>query len=324
MKPILPLAMAAILSVAFPFQAGAVPLPPQDVIISFDGAHELQQWERSRALARRTGARFTYFLSCTFLLSPETAAFYRGPGMAPGRSNVGFAASREEVAERLRQIWAAVQEGHEIASHGCGHFDGKEWTEEEWRAELRDFSRFLRDAWTLNEIPGEPAGWHHLAEEAVIGFRAPYLSTSPAMYAALAAEGLRYDASGVSDGPAEPRERGRTMRYSLPMIPEGPRARPVIAMDYNLYVRHSGGVEQPEKAEAFRDRAVAAFLRAFDREMSGKRRPFQIGMHFTLMNGGAYWDALERFAVEVCGRAEVRCISYRDHLRELDEATPRG
>ena len=30
-------------------------------------------------------------------------------------------------------------------------------------------------------------------------------------------------------------------RFSLPMIPEGPKQRRVIAMDYNLFVRHSDG-----------------------------------------------------------------------------------
>lgn len=90
--------------------------PPQYVIISFDGDLHLSQWERSRALARRTGARFTYFLSCVYLLSPETRGAYRGPGMAAGRSNVGNGFSRDDVAWRLREIWAARLEGHDIAS----------------------------------------------------------------------------------------------------------------------------------------------------------------------------------------------------------------
>ncbi len=53
--------------------------PSQYVLISFDSAHELSQWRRSRALAQRTGANFTYFLSCVFLLSPETRKIYTRP-----------------------------------------------------------------------------------------------------------------------------------------------------------------------------------------------------------------------------------------------------
>ena len=32
------------------------------------------------------------------------------------------------------------------------------------------------------------------------------------------------------------------------------------------------------------------------------------------MNGGAYWRALERFARDVCLRADVECISYADYV----------
>src|SRR5690606_28310788 len=143
---------------------------PQYVLISFDGAHDLRQWERSRALGKAANARFTYFFSCTFLLSPETRSFYRAPGMPAGRSNIGFAASRQEVAERLNHIWQAVQEGHELANHGCGHFDGKDWTVEDWKSEMQAFTRFLREAYALNEIPGEPEGWQALARDHVTGF----------------------------------------------------------------------------------------------------------------------------------------------------------
>ena len=68
--------------------------PKQIVIISFDSAREISQWQRSRALAKRTGAHFTYFLSCVFLLSQQTRAEYTPPGKSAGKSNIGFAASK--------------------------------------------------------------------------------------------------------------------------------------------------------------------------------------------------------------------------------------
>lgn len=294
--------------------------PPQYVIISFDGASFIEQWERSRALARRTGARFTYFLSCVYLLSPETKKAYRGPGMAVGRSNVGSALSREEVARRLEQIWQARKESHEIASHACGHFDGGEWGSAAWNEEFDQFHTILRDAWTVNELPNEPADWRRFVDEEIVGFRAPYLSTGTGLFKALHDKGFRYDASTVSRGPAKPALKEGVMRFSLPLIPEGPQEKRIIAMDYNLYVRHSGGMERPSQAVIFADRAYAAFLTAFGKEYAGDRTPFQIGFHFTLMNGGAYWSALERFAEEVCTKADVRCVSYRQYLDEAGQA----
>ena len=68
---------AADTAVADPPTAPTPAKPKQAVIISFDGAHDIAQWQRSRTLAARTGARFTYFLSCVFLLSPEPHATTR-------------------------------------------------------------------------------------------------------------------------------------------------------------------------------------------------------------------------------------------------------
>ncbi|TIS56339.1 MAG: polysaccharide deacetylase, partial [Mesorhizobium sp.] len=146
------------------------------------------------------------------------------------------------------------------------------------------------------------------------GFRAPYLSTDKALYEALPEAGFQYDASGVSNGPALPPTRNGTTRFALPLIPEGPKAKPVVAMDYNLYVRHSGGFEKPAMANEFADRAYQAFRAAFDAQYNGERLPLELGFHFTQMNGGTYWNALERFAGEVCMKADVECISFRDYV----------
>ena len=96
-----------------------------------------------------------------------------------------------------------------------------------------------------------------------------------------ASDNFTYDASGVSRGPAEPSSGGPVVRFALPQIPEGPASRRVIAMDYNLFVRHSGGFERPSQAKDFEDRAYDAFLAAFDAEYKGRRTPFQVGFHFT-------------------------------------------
>ncbi|MGO4837216.1 polysaccharide deacetylase, partial [Rhizobiaceae sp. 2RAB30] len=162
-------AACALLALSTPGLAHASAKPPQYVIVSFDGAHDLAQWDRSRALAKRTGATVTYFLSCVFLLSPETRRQYQAPGKGPGRSNVGFALSKEEVAARLGQIWSARAEGHEIASHGCGHFDGKDWSKADWKKEFDAFSMILRDAYSINGLPDEPAGWKDFATTQIHG-----------------------------------------------------------------------------------------------------------------------------------------------------------
>ncbi|WP_348526718.1 polysaccharide deacetylase family protein, partial [Mesorhizobium sp.] len=142
--------------------------PKQVVLISFDAAREISQWQRSRALAKRTGAHFTYFLSCVFLLSPDTRQQYAGPGKTAGKSNVGFGASKQDVADRLEQVRLAAAEGHDIGSHACGHFDGKDWSKADWLAEFASVRRIFENAYAINGIP-EPADWHDFAAHALVG-----------------------------------------------------------------------------------------------------------------------------------------------------------
>lgn len=309
-------------SVALAAAAFTLPAQSEDkkhqqlVIVSFDGAHDNDLWEKSRAIGERTGARFTYFLSCTFLMTRDQRWSYRAPNEKKGRSNVGFARTKKEVRERLNHIWDARNEGHEIANHACGHFDGKNWSEADWVKELRTFRSTLASAWkNAGAEEDQPQGWDAFVREDVIGFRAPYLSTSGHLSAALRETGHSYDASGVSKGPSVPRTSSRLSAFDLPLIPEGPRNRRVIAMDYNMFVRHSGGIENPSKTTLFEERTYQAFRRAFDRQYNGQRRPLQIGLHFVEMNGGAYWRATERLLEEVCGDPEVACVTYNEALR---------
>ncbi len=289
---------------------------PQYVMISFDGAGPLAQWERSLALSAKTGARFTYFLSCVNLLPKDLAQIYKNPEGRTGRSNVGFAQSKEEVHARLSAIWRAASSGHEIANHACGHFDGKVWTKEQWLSEFQSFDSILSNAYLNNKIGYEPDGWRAFVRNSIRGFRAPYLSNNKALYEALSTRGFAYDASGVEREGSVPRGNKQLAKFSLPLIPEGPSDRRIVAMDYNLFVRHSGGFERASDGAAFEERSYMAFRQAFVSQYHGKRRPLQIGLHFTLMNGGAYWRAMERLVTDVCNKPDVRCTTYSKYLEE--------
>lgn len=292
--------------------------PEQLVIVSFDGAHDNTLWERSRAIARRTGAHFTYFLSCTFVMTKENRKSYQAPHEKRGKSNVGFAPDDADVVARLDQIWRARSEGHDIGNHACGHFDGAKWSAEDWAQEFEFYRNTLRDAWqNAGAAEREPLEWRDFAEKEIIGFRAPYLSSSPALHKALRNFGFRYDASTVSKGPTVPGVSGDLVRFALPLIPEGPSAKPVVAMDYNLYVRHSRGKEDVGNSTRYEERTLAAFRAAFENQYSGERIPLQLGFHFVEMNAGAYWRALDRFLIEVCRKPNVACVSHREALDRL-------
>lgn len=323
--PLLRLLAALPLGLAGPLSASATEKPKQLVLVSFDGAGPSSMWKWSRDLARESGAHFTYFLSCTMVMDRETGKTYRGPGKKAGASNIGFAPDKAEVAARLDHIWNAVQEGSEIASHTCGHFDGGKWSADEWKAEFSTFRSVLQNAWTTaGAADREPQGWRDFVKTGIRGFRAPYLSEGPSLLPALKAEGFAFDASGVTKGPQTPETRDGIVRFGLPLIPEGPKAKPVIAMDYNLFARHSGAKDNLAEANVYEARAYGAFRAAFDKEYQGGRTPLQLGFHFTEMNGGAYWRALARIAREVCREPDVACVTYSDAIRILGEEKKPG
>jgi peptidoglycan/xylan/chitin deacetylase (PgdA/CDA1 family) len=299
----------------------------QLLMISFDGAGPNPLWKKSMDIAARSNAHFTYFLACSLIIDRARAKTYQGPGEKPGHSNIGFAQTADEARERLGHIWEAHLAGHEIGSHTCGHFDGKDWSEAEWLSELKTFRTTVSNAWADEGAAAkEPAGWKDFVMHDIRGFRAPYFSTSAGMIAAEKKAGFVYDASAVTKGPAYPdmvsvsgtgAEKGDNkdadgmmLRFGLPLIPEGPSARPIIGMDYNLYFRHSKATEDVANAASYEDRAYKAFKAAFDRQYDGKRVPLQLGFHFVEMNGGAYWRAMETLVTDVCLRDDVSCVSY--------------
>lgn len=290
----------------------------QLVIVSFDGAHDNLLWEKSRAMAKRTGAHFTYFLSCTFLFTKAERAKYQAPHEKRGRSNVGFAPDTDDTILRLGEIWLAKLEGHDIGSHACGHFDGGKWSADDWKAEFAFFKDALKNGWRNAGVgEREPADWQRFVKEDIKGFRAPYLSAGSGLIKALEANGFTYDASLVSKGPAMPVASGAIARFALPLVPEGAAQKPVIAMDYNLYVRHSKGKERPEKSAAFEESTLAAYRDAFAKQYDGERIPLQLGFHFVEMNAGAYWRALDRFLSETCKKQDVACVSYAQAMDML-------
>jgi hypothetical protein len=301
-----------------PEQQPESPKPKQLLLVSFDGAGDNALWQRSRDFARANDIRFTYFLSCALVIARPAASTYKGPDHKAGRSNIGFAQTTEEARTRLAHVWQAHQEGHEIASHTCGHFDGADWSVGDWKTEMKSFRAVLADAWVANGAAAdEPEGWRDLVKDGIRGFRAPYLSAPETLFEAEREEGFLYDASTVTKGPLMPREKDGITQFGLPLIPEGPKQRPIIAMDYNLFIRHSAGVENPSRSAEFEDRAYAAFRSAFDRQYEGDRIPLQIGLHFVKMNGGAYWRAMERLASEVCALPDVACVTYAEAMEAL-------
>lgn len=312
-------------SVTVSHTALAVERPPQFVAIAFDNCTENERWQDWTDFAaemNRDGERlrFTFFVSGINFLTNDRKHLYQGPNQARGASRINFGGTPEDVRRRVAFINALHRQGHEIASHAVGHFDGRGWSASQWSAEFRSFDSLMANVATNNGLStqeGLAVGPKDLA-----GFRAPYLAHSPGLYVALAERGFRYDTSGTAPYHVWPEKRDGIWRFNLAEIRLSGSGRPTLSMDYNFLVAQSGVAPIAARREAFRQQMLDTYLAYFRTNYAGNRAPLHIGHHFTDYQNGAYRDALKSFARAVCGLPEVKCVTYRALADFMDALTP--
>ncbi len=115
---------------------------------AFDGSQRFSLWLEVMRFARTEGKKrgktphFTFFVN---------ACYY---STTPGHSEIGRAHTQAEVLVRRALTQQAINEGHDIGSHGVGHEDGRTWSVEAWRTELSKWSELMIPA-LFTPIPGE-------------------------------------------------------------------------------------------------------------------------------------------------------------------------
>ncbi|HLL26318.1 MAG TPA: polysaccharide deacetylase [Xanthobacteraceae bacterium] len=307
--------------------ACAVERPPQFVAIAFDNCTELERWQELSDFAgglNRDGDRihFTFFVSGINYLAEEKRAAYEGPHQRRGASNINFGGSVEDVKKRIAFINDLHARGHEIASHAVGHFDGRGWSAADWDKEFTSYADLLDNAPRHNGFSDGTKLAFPAA--AVIGFRAPYMSTSPGLYPALRARGFRYDTSSTSEASLWPEQKEGVWRFNLADLKLHRSNRHTLSMDYNFFIVQAFGLDNSGTRAQHRDEMLETYVDYFKANYAGDRAPLNIGHHFFNYHGGAYNEALKAFARAVCGLPEVRCVSYvelADFMDKLDPAT---
>jgi hypothetical protein len=329
------LALLAGLSVAASMSssAKAAPVstsrPPQYVVLAFDGSKSLQMWNTTREFAKSETAagrplKFTYFINAAYYLADANKGGYDAPHAGRGKSAIGFGGSMNDVLGRFDQTNLAYQEGNEIANHAAGHFDGSKWSEMDWKNEFTQFYDIIFNIFSFNNAKPTrafPRGWSFDQRE-ITGFRAPQLGRNQGMYNALPQFGVQYDTSSTGKPSAWPTKRNNMWMFPLASIPVAGSGRHTLAMDYNFYYMQSGARSVPGKSADYEEQMYQSYINYFDGNYRGNRAPINIGHHFSLWNGGAYWRAMQRFAKHVCGLPEVKCVTYQELVADLDKMNP--
>ena len=283
----------------------------QFISIGFDGSYNLEVWDETLDFAEKNDVKFTFYIVANHFISDDLRKMYEPPRYRKGRSDVGFGGTQEEVIQRLSKIVRAYKEGHAIASHANGHWDGSDWTKEEWDSELSQFEYMMRNAYEINKIEEhKPDNWEDIVDS-IEGFRAPLLAHNKNMYKALAEKGYQYDTSytGFYGRNPDVKENGI---WGLPLVSIKTETGLTLAMDYNFLVKDKNVT--PEEAE---EKMYNTYLNFYKNNNSlDNKPPMQIGHHFSRWKEGAYWKALQGFVKDVCNKNDVMC-GTNDYLAEL-------
>ncbi|MEU8454424.1 polysaccharide deacetylase family protein [Streptomyces griseoaurantiacus] len=303
--------------------------PPQFVVFSWDGAGEDSQklFSHFREVAQDNNATMTFFLSGVYMLPEEKRDLYRPPQHAPGRSDIGFN-DEQGIRDTATQVRLAWLEGNEIGTHFNGHFCGPDggagkWSVDEWKSEIAQAKSFVKswktNAPALKDLPPLPFDY----DKELIGARTPCLEGQKNFTKAARDLGFRYDSSGV-DEQVWPAKKEGLWDLSMQLVPFPGHSYQQLTMDYNFMVNQSGTRTQgdPDKRALWGDQMRDGLLKGFDRAYHGNRAPLIIGNHFESWNGGTYMRAVQEVVENVCGKPEVRCVSFHQLADWLDAQDP--
>lgn len=290
-------------------------IPPQFVVMAFDGSYSLDMWKATRQFAENSTTQgapvhFTYFINPVYLITAQEKALYSPPQHPVGSSAIGFAYSDNEITQRVKQMELAVSEGHEIGSHAVGHWDGSTWSADEWLSELTQFQTLVeRVDPTLPKVKG---------------FRAPELGVSEGLWPTLQSLGYRYDASTSDYTPDAWPKRNATGLWEYPIhhITFSGTNHQIQAMDYTLYFQQTGAqdtlTQGTQEWQQAHDETFQTYMDYFNHNYNGNHAPVFMANHFSLWNDGLYWEVMKDFATEVCGMQNVECTTFSALTDYLD------
>jgi len=311
--------------VVFSISSAAADRPPQFIAVAFDNCTELSRWQELSDFAKEMNQggdkiHFTFFVSGINYIANDKRGIYQAPHQNRGYSMINFGGTAEEIERRVAFMNAMHAAGHEIGSHAVGHFDGRYWSAADWLQEFKIYAGLVDEVANNNGLP-ETAKLDFPASS-IVGFRAPYLSTSPGLYFALKNAGFRYDTSGTSESNVWPEKKDGIWRFNLAGLRLHRSKKSTLSMDYNFFVTQSFGLDNSSTRTAHRDEMLETYVDYFKANYSGNRAPIHIGHHFFGYHGGVYNDALKAFVRKVCGLAEVRCVTYSKLVDFMEGLSP--
>lgn len=298
---------------------------PQFVLFSFDGSKSVDMLKETLSFAQKMQKEnkplhFTYFINAAYFLTKDTAPLYQPPGEPRGTSRIGFSDSVQDIELRMKAFNEAYVGGNEIGSHSVGHFDGSTWTFDQWKQEFDSFASIMSNVQKNNPSSHVDAP---LFLSNIRGFRAPNLGINDSLHKTLKEFNFSYDASDSASIDVWPKkDTYGVWHIPLGIVFLGENKNPIIAMDYTLWMRQSGAKDIARKGtllwDNYANELEKAYMDYFDTNYNNNRGPIVIANHFSKWNDGVYWEAMKKFAENVCGRPQVRCVTFQNLVDYLN------
>ena len=305
--------------------------PPQFVIITLDGGCETRSGVLADLLNRgeEVNGRFTFFLSGLCLLPDAQRMAYQPPGKSPGQSDLPFA-DADMVQTRLGTLARMHRSGHEIGTHFLGHFCGASgvatWSAAQWTSEIAQSREFL-DNWPKYNpqvVGAEPLPFD---SSVFTGGRTPCLEGDrPAMFAAYAEAGFRYEASDPG-AIAWPKREAKTgvWEFPLPALRLAGTDKWVLSMDYNFLANQNDAQTEapPDRCAEIEKQTYDSYMLALAATEAGSRAPLIMGSHLNSWVCDAYVNSFHDFISDAHAQyPDVQFISLDDLADWLELQDP--
>lgn len=266
-------------------------------------------WRDTIQFSKEHHVKFTYFISAPYYLTESELQYHPywalkedpRPILIKFRSNNQI----QYIESRKEYMLEAIKNGNEIASHLCGHYDGSNWTYDQWMKEF-SFFRYVIDCIFYN----------------IKGVRAPYLGTNEAYFKALKDSGFVWDSSrGVHPGSVYQIKEEIPIR-SIKVIcnrKEYSSQLPSVMLPFDcdfithVHAHYMLASEFPmfdyqQAEDEFFNSLCADYL-------SDSKLPTQICLHFEHRTGEPYLKAMKHF-VEWVQDKNPRFLTYSEYLKE--------
>lgn len=271
------------------------------VLISFDGSCWLDMWTTTLDFAKQENIKFTYFISAPYFISESQTKDHPYWALSEiGKPLIQIRKDRWKSGtdERWDDLNRACAEGHDIASHLCGHYDGSKWTYEQWMKEM-DYFRWSVN--TRSENKPSTNGFNGMAS--ISGIRAPFLAVNKAFFKAAKDFGFSYDSSAVYGRPNEKYGFDKEVPIRQIEIEGATKLRYILPFDCNFTEIKEAKHLDMEKV--YFDSLCNDYLKG--------PSPMLVCLHFEKVPGDPYLHAMEHFVKWVKDK-DPQFMTYKQYM----------